>query len=694
MDLVRRVSQQHTVEWEAFEVKCSNLAGELFDELKGLDPEIPKQDVLPTAPVAEDRVRATSLTSLDNTVRSLRLRYPSPTAPVPESKRESCGHRISFVDYLIKPVQRICKYPLLFDQILSSKALRSISPGDTSTRPHVDVIVKSAAQAMRHVASSVDEARHRQDAAVQTSLITSRMFLGVQALGSLSDSTIQGMTAEFLSSLGTCVLAGSLDVMYQTAIQPLDGSSNIKARYHAAFLYQGGYLILAKVLKGRRYEPKHWFNLSHFIICGVDEDEGKLQTRCLESVLINITLFTALLPHSIRVADACSEQLFELAASCQREKDVWLAAIQQSVREKASWTNEPTPSYKLDDKGGLISSLYSEAELGGGLPTILSIPEIPTKDSEVELSESFFPYLRGPAKKTATKRRRSDHETGATTSRRSSTTSVKAMFVPLADAESIVIRRCSPVARQQVDQGLQDVISQNCLTARSYAFSRDAELFRSGSTTLSRTKSRLSKHESIRVLRSRTTDNLDAMMGASAAQNHTLAMRHKAKKLSISSAPPNIGEKKFFTRSPTSTSGFSTSPENSSNPSTVPSLSSSNTSSTSTSSTTLLAPLTPTTAKVAEPCPTSQHQKSRSFTKGMKGFFSLRPANHDISPLTSYQISGSPDRPADSTPSATRAFSRLTGTIRRRPRTAPSRIDNNIISNSPAPPSQSLMAAV
>lgn len=237
---------------------------------------LPLDGLNPTLPT-EDRTRALSLPSLDSAVRTLRIRYPSSaTAPRPEIKREGTVHRIAFMDYLIKPVQRICKYPLLFDQILSSKALRALNDADTATRPHVDVIVKSAAQAMRHVTSSVDEARHRQDAAVQTSLIMSRMFLGMQTLGAPpSDSAVQGLTAEFLSSLGPCSLAGSLDVIHHHPHSHIDATSNVKAKYYGAFLYMGSYLILVKVLKGRRYEPRHWFNLSQFTISGVDEGEGK-----------------------------------------------------------------------------------------------------------------------------------------------------------------------------------------------------------------------------------------------------------------------------------------------------------------------------------------------------------------------------------------------------------------------------------
>lgn len=588
---------------------------------------LPLDSLNPTLPI-EDRARALSLPSLDSAVRTLRMRYPSSaTVPRPEVKRESPVHRIAFMDYLIKPVQRICKYPLLFDQILSSKALRAITAADTATRPHVDVIVRSATQAMRHVASSVDEARHRQDAAIQSSLIISRMFLGMQTLGAASsDSAVQGLTAEFLSSLGICLLAGALDVIHLHPHTPIDASSNVKAKYYGAFLYMGGYLILVKILKGRRYEPRHWFNLSQLTVSGVEEGEGK--PLVFPGLVFNVlTLILALLPHTVRVS-ACDQQ-FELAASCEREKEVWLAAVHSSLRDKHVWVNEPTPSFKLDDKGGLMSALHSEGELvGGALPTIQSIPELPNNNSDADLSESFFPLLRCPSRKNKLRRSglemtsRSDPSPSVQTSRRSSTTSVRSIFVPLSDAESIVIRRSSPAARQQVDQALQDVISPNCVTARSYAFSRDAELFRSGSTALSRTKSRLSRHESIRVPRSRTSDGLDTLVTKSSP-----SQRRHLKKLSVCSAPPMIiDEKNVFSRSPTSTSIFSpSSQDTSSNSSTVPSLSSSDASASSSSSATLLTPtpLTPSDSAFVKP--------SRSLVRGVKDLFTLRVGSQQTS---------------------------------------------------------------
>ena len=141
-----------------------------------------------------------------------------------------------------------------------------------STPSDVDVVVESAAQAMRHVARAVDEARHRQDAAVRSSLIISRMSFVGPSVTQTPHSIPQSLTPSFLTSLGTCVLAGSLDVIHYHAAQST--GVNVTAKYLGAFLYLGGYLILVKVLRGKVYEPKHWFSLVDFDVCGLDEDDG------------------------------------------------------------------------------------------------------------------------------------------------------------------------------------------------------------------------------------------------------------------------------------------------------------------------------------------------------------------------------------------------------------------------------------
>lgn len=236
----------------------------------------------PVSLTTRERNRTNSLTSLDGGVRSLRSRASLKDALV--SFPDKGSRRLAFADYLIKPIQRICKYPLLLDQLKGGKGARALSTGYLGARPDVNVVVESASQAMRHVASAVDEARHRQDVAMQSSLIVSRIFPTnpTSSQSSSSFPTFQSLTPSFFTSLGICLLAGSLDVMHY---QSSNGSAaNINAKYLGAFLYLGGYLILVKVTRGKVYEPRHWFPLSDFDIFDLEEDDGEipfhLSSRC------------------------------------------------------------------------------------------------------------------------------------------------------------------------------------------------------------------------------------------------------------------------------------------------------------------------------------------------------------------------------------------------------------------------------
>ena len=53
----------------------------------------------------------------------------------------------------------------------------------------------------------------------------------------------------------------------------------VKVKYLAAFLYMGGYIILAKTPKVGVYEPRHWFALTDetIEIVDVQEEKGKFK---------------------------------------------------------------------------------------------------------------------------------------------------------------------------------------------------------------------------------------------------------------------------------------------------------------------------------------------------------------------------------------------------------------------------------
>ncbi|KAH8830431.1 hypothetical protein DL96DRAFT_942644 [Flagelloscypha sp. PMI_526] len=457
LDIVRRLQNQHRLEWDLFERQSASKVFELLGLFHKGSPSTKSS-------TKSHRRRSHSVASLDA--------FPSIHETTELPRRVS---RLTFLDYMIKPIQRICKYPLLLDQ-LRRKGTASY------------FVVENAALAMRHVASSVDEARHRQDIAVQTSAILSRISV---ALPMPRTSHIQPMNRElrqltpsFVSSLGSCLMSGPLDVY-----KPVNSLQvTIKAKYFGAFLYLGGYLILAKVTK-KVYDPKFWFKIDDVA------SDDKIA-----------------LPNAVRITSGGFQ--LELAASCLAERDVWFSALQESLKpQEIEWINEPIPSYKLNERPTTPSDNIDDPMEALVLtsPPLSKAVEYPALTEELLAAfEADTKHKRKPELPV-----RSDSRGP---SRRSSTVSVKALFTPMtSDSTTIVVQRASAAVRLHADNGLHDVISEPLQNARLLAsrdedhghFQRPSSVSGSAQSTKS-SRSRIYRtSETVRIPRSRSLVETD-----------------------------------------------------------------------------------------------------------------------------------------------------------------------------------------
>ncbi|KAF5390652.1 hypothetical protein D9757_002644 [Collybiopsis confluens] len=521
MDILRRTQYAHPTEWEEFEKKCGISA---YEMLNGHSSSSSSEENHSPAPLTESRTkcRRNSATSIDSAVRYVRSRSNSLAAHRDLEARNRS--RLMFMDYLIKPVQRICKYPLLLDQLKSSK-IHLVDPAMRASR-RSDVVTESALQAMRHVASSVDEARRLQDVAVRSALIASRIAYP-PVMPSSSHPVLQTLTASFVSSLGVCHLAGSLDVIHQQPpSKPSTGVTNVHVKYLGAFLYRGGYLILARV-KGKIYEPRHWFRLCDSKILDVDESQ-------------------AWLPCSFRLSYNGHE--FELAAACQREKEVWLTAIRESLSYPMSgWINVPINSTYLDSKGEMVPS-----RLDGpfeALPALNSSPDVtPSRPAGEQLAfaETALNALINNSEPSSRKSSNAATPQTPGPSRQSSTGSLR---YSSSQYETFIIRRNLPSSRTQVDAALSDVLSDACLFAR--ANSKEEELFhaptvsrqgspirtsptKSSNSGLTMAKNRLRRHESVLVPRKKSHAQMsDYFETGRASRAKSLSLRSRPQFLSL-----------------------------------------------------------------------------------------------------------------------------------------------------------------
>ena len=211
--------------------------------------------------------------------------------PLDAHKRKSSGDpassgnqamRLKFLDYLIKPIQRICKYPMLLDQ-LKPKPVAFHTSRTTE-------LVEQANVAMRTVVTRVDRASEKQAHRLRSILIASRLVASCPTSPISLDGSAERpsqLSPEFLQSLGACLVAGALDVVYHSS------NGGVRTKYLAAFLYVGGYLVLAKVPKGGKvYEAKHWFPLAGFQILDETEDNGEPFHSGLVSRTHLITVFS------------------------------------------------------------------------------------------------------------------------------------------------------------------------------------------------------------------------------------------------------------------------------------------------------------------------------------------------------------------------------------------------------------------
>jgi guanine nucleotide exchange factor for Rho/Rac/Cdc42-like GTPase family protein len=261
MEIVRSLQRKRPVEWDAFERRCTELvAANLIpsdsspqerdsaaekEEYTGLEERYPDAD---TNPRDDELLHCQQLhaTLLDNNPslpwghsRSSHDLTRAAVTPSKDTKKENNLERdprlrLQFEDYLIKPVQRICKYPLLIGTLTHERRPQALNGADA--------IVTDAKQAMTDAAALVDNANLSHLQLQQTSRISARLFAPATVLA-------------FIRSLSPCTLAGSLDVVRAPAL---------KAKYLAAFLYEGGFLALAKVNRGPRYDLRYWFSLEGF----------------------------------------------------------------------------------------------------------------------------------------------------------------------------------------------------------------------------------------------------------------------------------------------------------------------------------------------------------------------------------------------------------------------------------------------
>jgi hypothetical protein len=209
-------------------------------------------------------------------------------------------------------------------------------------------------------------------------------------------------------------------------------------------------------------------------------------------------IYLALLPYSFRLSDQGHE--FEIAASCHREKQVWMDALRGCLTTTPPWPSGTAPS-SLEPATAAVEAHLLGDEQVSALPTIQSIPEIETPRSGSPSSPSPLQRQKSaPRAEVSASRGLSEPPP----SRRESATSLMNIFGPVIDPDAVTVTRSSPQARSIVDALLEDVFSAACHSARSYAEAHSESLFHVSPTFGAAARSRLTKRESVHVRRRRS----------------------------------------------------------------------------------------------------------------------------------------------------------------------------------------------
>ncbi|EPQ28247.1 uncharacterized protein PFL1_04074 [Pseudozyma flocculosa PF-1] len=291
--LIREAEKRHA-DWDAFERRCSEILR--MSRAPGYGPSRPPSGAS-TPGVSSTSSPASYFTPLhmsSNASSATTGGGSSSTgsnsaAATPGSVHSAIrqnSSRLLFRDFLIKPVQRLCLYPLVLQTLLKHTPAGAAGYEELST----------AIAQMRQVADGVDEAGRRRELELMADLITSRV------------ESHHGVSPSFIRSLGECRLAGTLDVLHHhRTLDPL--VAPLRFKYLGVFLYDG-FLLMVKVKKAPTYECRQWFPLWAARLSNVDEGSN-------------------LLPHSFRLS--VRSHHFELAASNARERQVWIAALSDAI---------------------------------------------------------------------------------------------------------------------------------------------------------------------------------------------------------------------------------------------------------------------------------------------------------------------------------------------------------------------------
>ncbi|KAJ2082454.1 hypothetical protein H4R24_001553 [Coemansia sp. RSA 988] len=188
--------------------------------------------------------------------------------------------RLSIDDFLIKPVQRICKYPLFLRDLLKYT--------DANEEPNTSKVLEHALSLLRGICDGVNQVQQRIDS----------LKLRHRLISNYSDNP--ELPLRVVSKLGEVVLSGPL------YIAGCGRKCHESPRLLGCVLF-GRFLLILKSKRARMLVPQFWFPLHTMQVV----DDG--------------------LVHSWRLVHNKSGQFMVFQAKSPQEKQMWIDALGKAV---------------------------------------------------------------------------------------------------------------------------------------------------------------------------------------------------------------------------------------------------------------------------------------------------------------------------------------------------------------------------
>ncbi|KAI8096307.1 Dbl homology domain-containing protein [Halteromyces radiatus] len=256
----------------------------------------------------------------------IQVRYEASSSSSSSSSSTPIKH-IRFEDFLIKPIQRICRYQLLLKEIIRHANQYAASSGFG-----YPTLLIQAFDSMYDIATEIDRQNEKREDVERTNRFIERL------------ESDWRLSRHRVAQLGCLVISGALDIKYysennhmhhhhesspsfpSSATHVVNPVNAMKSSYLGCFVFSS-YIIMVQVKKHTLYDAKHWFPLSIVNLLDSDNDTDFILQ--------------------------CQQHVFICSTTCNKERQTWMEKIRSAQRTSVN---------TLQSSFGLVSSFNDPSQ--------------------------------------------------------------------------------------------------------------------------------------------------------------------------------------------------------------------------------------------------------------------------------------------------------------------------------------------